>query len=61
MLQGRGAINALIAQGIAGIPVDLKAFDLEGKVLFSQKIISVEPGRVETGILRLPDGYTRIN
>lgn len=61
MLQGRGAINALLAQNISGIPVDLKAFDQEGKILFSQKILSVEPGKVEASKLRLPEGYTRVN
>lgn len=61
MLQGRGAINALLAQNISGIPVDLKAFDQEGKALFSQKIISVEPGKVDAKLLRLPEGYTKVN
>lgn len=60
MLQGRGAIRALLAQNISGIPIELTAYDTEGKALFHQKIISVEPGKVQESILKIPEGYTRV-
>lgn len=61
MLQGRGAIHALQAQNISGIPVDLIAFDPDGKMLYSQKILSVEPGKIPDSWVTLPKDFKKTN